>query len=127
MKGLGDWSRMSGDVQVRFSESEGVRFLLATRLIVGFQHRSEAQRFLAALRQRFAKFGLALHPDKTRLIEFGPFAAANRRKRGLGKPETFDFLAFTHICGTKRSNGRYTVLRQTVRKRLTAKLVEVKA
>jgi hypothetical protein len=118
---------MSGDVQVRFSESEGVRFPLATRLIVGFQHRSEAERFLAALRQRFAKFGLTLHPDKTRLIEFGPYAAINRRKRSLGKPETFDFLGFTHICGTKRSNGRFTVLRQTVRKRLTAKLVEVKA
>lgn len=99
----------------------------ADDFIVGFQHCREAQRFLAALRQRFAKFGLALHPDKTRLIEFGPFAAERRRKRGLGKPETFDFLGFTHICGTKRSNGRFTVLRQTMRKRLTAKLVEVKA
>lgn len=99
----------------------------ADDFIVGFQHRHEAEQFLTALRQRFAKFGLELHPDKTRLIEFGQFAAANRRKRGLGKPETFDFLGFTHICGTKRSNGRFTVLRQTMRKRLTAKLVEVKA
>jgi group II intron reverse transcriptase/maturase len=99
----------------------------ADDFIVGFQHRGEAEKFLAALRQRFAKFGLTLHPDKTRLIEFGPFAAANRRKRGLGKPETFDFLGFTHICGTKRSNRRFTVLRQTMRKRLAAKLVEVKA
>jgi len=99
----------------------------ADDFIVGFQYRGEAERFLAALRQRFARFGLELHPDKTRLIEFGPFAAANRRKRGLGKPETFDFLGFTHICGTKRSNGRFTVLRQTMRKRLTAKLAEVKA
>ena len=114
------WRRRqaSGDVIV-------VRY--ADDFIVGFQYRHEAQRFLAALRQRFAKFGLELHPDKTRLIEFGPFAAADRRKRGLGKPETFDFLGFTHICGTKRSNGRFTVLRQTVRKRLTAKLAEVKA
>ena len=110
--------RARGDVIV-------VRY--ADDFIVGFQRRGEAEQFLAALRQRFAKFGLELHPDKTRLMEFGPFAAANRRKRGLGKPETFDFLGFTHICGTKRSNGRFTVLRQTIRKRLTAKLVEVKA
>jgi len=99
----------------------------ADDFIVGFQHRGEAEAFLAALRQRFAKFGLELHPDKTRLMEFGPFAAANRRKRGQGKPETFDFLGFTHICATKRSNGYFTVLRQTMRKRLTAKLAEVKA
>ena len=99
----------------------------ADDFIVGFQHRTEAEQVLAALRQRFAKFGLELHPDKTRLIEFGQWAAHNRRKRGLGKPETFDFLGFTHICGTKRSNGRFTVLRQTMRKRLTAKLAEVKA
>ena len=99
----------------------------ADDFIVGFQHRTEAEQVLAALRQRFAKFGLELHPDKTRLIEFGQWAAHNRRRRGLGKPETFDFLGFTHICGTKRSNGRFTVLRQTMRKRLTAKLAEVKA
>lgn len=99
----------------------------ADDFIVGFQHRHEAEKFLAALRQRFAKFGLELHPDKTRLIEFGQFAAQNRRKRGLGKPETFNFLGFTHICATKRSNGRFTVLRQTMRKRLGAKLAEVKA
>jgi RNA-directed DNA polymerase len=99
----------------------------ADDFIVGFQHRAEAERFLAALRQRFAKFGLELHPDKTRLIEFGQFAAENRRNRGLGKPETFDFLGFTHICTTKRSNGYFTVLRQTIAKRLQAKLTEVKA
>jgi group II intron reverse transcriptase/maturase len=99
----------------------------ADDFVVGFQHRAEAERFLAALRERFAKFGLEVHPDKTRLIEFGQFAAPNRRKRGQGKPETFDFLGFTHICATKRSNGRFTVLRQTMRKRLGAKLAEVKA
>jgi RNA-directed DNA polymerase len=99
----------------------------ADDFIVGFQHRAEAEQFLADLRQRFATFGLELHPDKTRLIEFGRFAADNRRKRGLGKPETFDFLGFTHICGTKRSNGYFTVLRQTIAKRLQAKLAEVKA
>lgn len=111
-------TQTSGDVIV-------VRY--ADDFIVGFQHRAEAEAFLAALRQRFAQFGLELHPDKTRLIEFGQFAAENRRKRGQAKPETFDFLGFTHICGTKRSNGRFTVLRQTMRKRLTAKLAEVKA
>jgi RNA-directed DNA polymerase len=70
---------------------------------------------------------LELHPDKTRLIEFGPWAALNRRKRGLGKPETFNFLGFTHICAKKRDRKNFTVLRQTMRKRLTAKLAEVKA
>jgi len=90
---------------------------------MGVQCRHEAERFLAALREPFAKFGLALHPEKTRLIEFGPYR--NRRGRGQGKPETFHFLGFTHICGKKR-RGRFTVLRQTVRQRLQAKLHEVK-
>jgi group II intron reverse transcriptase/maturase len=99
----------------------------ADDFIVGFQHRQEAEQFLAELRQRFARFGLALHANKTRLIEFGPFAAENRKRRGQGKPETFDFLGFTHICGKKRSNGRFTVRRQTMRKRLQAKLKELKA
>jgi len=104
-----------------------VRFPSATRLIVGFQHKSDAERFLAELRERFRKFNLELHPDKTRMLEFGPFADENRRRGGRGKPETFDFLGFTHICGKKRSNGRFTVLRQTMAKRLQAKLCEVKA
>jgi hypothetical protein len=73
------------------------------------------------------KFNLELHPEKTRLLEFGPFAIENRKRRGEGKPETFNFLGFTHICVKKRSNGRYTVLRQTIRQRLQAKLNEVKA
>ena len=93
----------------------------ADDFIVGFQHRAEAERFLAELRERFAKFGLELHPEKTRLLEFGPYAAERRRRAGKGKPETFDFLGFTHICGKKR-NGRFTVVRQTIRKRLQAKL-----
>jgi Retron-type reverse transcriptase len=88
--------------------------------VVGFQHKSDAERFRAELAERLSKFALELHPDKTRLIEFGPFTASNRRRRGQGKPETFDFLGFTHICGKKRSNGRFTVLRQTMRKRLQA-------
>jgi RNA-directed DNA polymerase len=94
--------------------------------IAGFQYREDAERFLTELRERLAKFGLELHPEKTRLLEFGPFAAENRRRAGQGKPETFDFLGFTHICGKKR-NGRFTVVRQTIRKRLQAKLSEVRA
>ena len=101
-----------------------VRF--ADDFVVGFQYRHEAERFLAELRARFAKFGLALHPDKTRLIEFGPYADRNRRGRGQGKPDTFNFLGFTHICGKKR-NGMFTVVRQTIRQRLQAKLQAVKA
>jgi hypothetical protein len=92
---------------------------------VGFQHRADAERFLTELRERLAQFKLELHPEKTRLLEFGPYAAENRRRAGQGKPETFNFLGFTHICGKKRS-GRFTVVRQTIRKRLQAKLGEVK-
>lgn len=99
-----------------------VRF--ADDFVVGFQHRDEADRFLAELRERFAKFGLELHPDKTRLIEFGRFAAQSREKRGVTKPETFNFLGFTHICGKTRK-GKFTVLRQTMRKKWQAKLKEL--
>lgn len=101
-----------------------VRF--ADDIVLGFQSEVEAKQFRDDLEERFRKFNLELHPGKTRLIEFGPFAAANRRRRGEGKPETFDFLGFTHICAKKRSNGRFTVLRQTTRKRLQAKLKDVK-
>jgi group II intron reverse transcriptase/maturase len=99
----------------------------ADDIVLGFQHRSDAERFWQELSERLRKFRLELHPDKTRLLEFGPSAAANRARRGQGKPETFDFLGFTHICAKKRSNRRFTVLRQTMRKRLQAKLSEVKA
>jgi len=99
----------------------------ADDFVMGFQHRREAERFLKDLRERFAKFGLALHPDKTRLIEFGRFAAENRRRRGESKPETFDFLGFTHICGKKHWSGGFIVKRQTMAKRLRAKLHGVKA
>ena len=100
-----------------------VRF--ADDFVVGFQYRSEAERFLAELRKRFLKFGLELHADKTRLIEFGRLAAEDRKRRGEGKPETFDFLGFTHICDQTR-NGKFIVLRQTMRKRMRAKLKELK-
>jgi RNA-directed DNA polymerase len=98
----------------------------ADDFIVGFEHRTDAEQFLAELRERFTKFGLGLHPEKTRLLEFGQSAAENRQRAGLGKPETFNFLGFTHICA-KTKSGRFTVLRQTVRERLQAKLREVKA
>jgi RNA-directed DNA polymerase len=101
-----------------------VRF--ADDAVLGFQSRMEAERFLSELRERFAKFNLELHPEKTRLIEFGRFAAESRKRHGKGKPETFDFLGFTHICGKKRSNGMFTVIRQTIHRRLQAKLGEVK-
>jgi len=109
-------TRAHGDVIV-------VRF--ADDIVMGFQHKSDAERFQAELAERFSKFALELHPDKSRLIEFGPFADSNRRRRGQGKPRTFDFLGFTHICGKKR-NGRFTVFRQTIRARFRAKLKQVK-
>jgi group II intron reverse transcriptase/maturase len=102
-----------------------VRF--ADDFVVGCQHRSDAERLHKDLEERFAKFKLKLHPEKTRLIEFGYFAANNRRRRGQGKPETFNFLGFTHICGKKRSNGMFTVYRRTISKRDRAKLKEIKA
>jgi group II intron reverse transcriptase/maturase len=92
---------------------------------VGFEYRQDAERFLGELHERFAKFGLELHPAKTRLIEFGRFAAGNRWRRGQSKPETFDFLGFRHICGKTRT-GRFGLRRFTISKRLRAKLGEVK-
>jgi RNA-directed DNA polymerase len=102
-----------------------VRF--ADDIVLGFQEKSDADQFRAELTERMRKFHLELHPEKTRLLEFGPFAIDQRRWRGEGKPETFNFLGFTHICVKKKSNGRFTVLRQTIRKRLQTKLNEVKA
>ena len=96
----------------------------ADDFVMGFQHKSDAERFLAELKERFSKFGLELHPEKTRLLEFGRYAAERRAKRGEGKPETFNFLGFTHCCATTRS-GKFTVLRTTMAKRVRAKLAEV--
>jgi RNA-directed DNA polymerase len=101
-----------------------VRF--ADDFIVGFEHQEDARGFLAELGGRFAKFGLELHPDKTRLIEFGRHAARDRAARGDGKPETFQFLGFTHICATSRG-GRFWIRRKTDSKRLRAKLRQAKA
>lgn len=110
----------------RTSAEEGdvviVRY--ADDFVLGFQHRHVAEAYLTALRERFAAFGLRLHPDKTRLLEFGRYASSNRRRRGQGKPETFDFLGFTHICSTNRKGG-FFLRRHTVRKRLKRKVKEV--
>jgi RNA-directed DNA polymerase len=108
--------RAHGDVII-------VRF--ADDYIVGFERKRDAQRFLSDLRDRLAKFCLGLAAEKTRLIEFGRFAARDRRARGLGRPETFGFLGFTHICAKDR-NGRFALMRITIAKRMQAKLREVK-
>jgi hypothetical protein len=93
--------------------------------LVGFEFKDDAERFWAELKDRMQKFQLELHPEKTRLFEFGRHAAANRKRAGLGKPETFDFLGFKHICG-KTKKGRFLVIRQTIRKRMQATLLRVK-
>lgn len=99
-----------------------VRF--ADDFVLGFQYRDDAERLQAKLSERLARFGLELHPEKTRLIEFGRFAAEKRGRRGRGKPETFDFLGFTHCCGKTRT-GWFTVLRKPMRTRWQAKLKEI--
>lgn len=98
----------------------------ADDVVLGFQHQFDAERFRDDLKQRLAKFGLALNADKTRLIRFGRFAAQQRAERGLGRPETFDFLGFTHHCATRR-DGHFAVRRRTIKKRMAAKLKQVKA
>jgi RNA-directed DNA polymerase len=97
----------------------------ADDFIVGFEHEIDARRFLDELRKRLEEFALSLHPEKTRLIEFGRFAANNRKQRGLGKPETFNFLGFTFICGKSR-RGKFLVKRKSRRDRMRAKLKEIK-
>ena len=97
----------------------------ATHHVAGFENREDAERFLSDLHGRFAEFGLELHPDKTRLIEFGRFAIVNRARRGDRKPETFEFLGLTHMCAKSR-NGRFKLKRVTSKKKLRAKLREVK-
>ena len=97
----------------------------ADDIVVGFQHEGEARRFRDAMRERLRTFSLSLHPEKTRLIEFGRFAAQNRERRGLGKPETFKFLGFVHICG-KSLRGDFQIRRKSRRDRMSAKLREIK-
>jgi len=116
---VNQWRRKSahGDMIV-------VRY--ADDAVLGFQHRKDAEAFLEQLRERMRKFGLELHPEKTRMIEFGRFAEDNRKRRREGKPETFDFLGFTHICGKTRKGNWFTVRRQTIKKRLRGTLQEIR-
>ena len=119
-------SRMRRESHVRFCESAGVKLPRATHLVVGFEHEGDARRFLDAMHDRLGEFALSLHPDKTRLIEFGRFAANDRKLRGLGKPETFAFLGFTFICGRSR-RGNFQLQRKTRRDRMRRKLGDIKA
>jgi len=97
----------------------------ADDVVVGFQHEADARRFQEAMRARFEEFSLTLHPEKTRLIEFGRYAASNRKQRGLGKPETFTFLGFSFICGVTR-RGQFQLKRHSRRDRMRIKLKEIK-
>src|ERR1700693_5626272 len=108
--------RAHGDmISVRFADD----------IVLGFQEKSDAEQFRGELTQRMQKFNLELHPEKTRLLEFGRFAINNRKRRGEGKPETFNFLGFTHMCGKTRKKGRFIVKRKTIPTRLQGKLNEV--
>jgi group II intron reverse transcriptase/maturase len=109
----------------RNARGEVILTRFADDYVAGFEHRDDAERFLADLRERFAKFGLELHPEKTRLIEFGRFAAENRARRGDRKPETFEFLGFTHMCAKDR-HGRFKLRRVTSKKKMRSKLHSVK-
>jgi len=113
--------------QWRKREARGAMIIVryADDFVVGFEHREDAERFQKELQGRMKKFELELHEEKTRLIEFGRHAASRRQERGEGKPETFNFLGFTHICGKTRG-GRFTVVRKTMRKRMQAKLRDLK-
>ena len=112
--------------RTRHAHGEMIIVRWADDFVVGFEHRDDAERFWAELRDRLAQFGLDLNADKTRLIEFGRHAARDRQARGLGKPETFRFLGFTHICGKARKSGRFKLRRITDSKRVRAKLLAVK-
>src|SRR5437667_11049008 len=109
----------------KYAQGEVVVIRFADDTIAGFQYPTDADHFLENLRERLGKFGLALHPDKTRRIEFGRYAERNRKQRGEGKPESFEFLGFSHTSGKSR-NGWYTVRRKTIRKRMRAKLQQIK-
>ena len=111
----------------KVAQGEMINVRYADDGVLGFQNREDAERFLEQLRERVRKFGLELHPDKTRLIEFGRYAAERRKKRGEGKPETFNFPGFTHICGTNYQTGNFPVHRKTIGKRMAAKLKDIRA
>ena len=107
------------------ARAEVILVRYADDIVAGFEHEGEAKRFLAELRLRMEKFALSLHPDKTRLIEFGRYAVERRKRRGLGKPETFNFLGFKHISG-RTQKGRFCLIRKTRRDRMRAKLKAIK-
>jgi RNA-directed DNA polymerase len=109
----------------KWAQGEVVVVRYADDTVLGFQYQADADRFLENLRERLAMFGLELHPEKTRRIEFGRYAEKNRKRRDEGKPETSDFLGFTHISG-KNSLGRFAVRRTTIRKRMVAKIRQIK-
>jgi RNA-directed DNA polymerase len=110
----------------RHARGEVYMVRYADDFVLGFQHHSDGLAFHAALKERLAQFGLNLHPDKTRLIEFGRFAGSNRKARGQGKPESFDFLGFTHLCAVRRKDGAFTVRRQTIAARQRAILARTR-
>jgi RNA-directed DNA polymerase len=112
------------DWRQRHADGDVVIARFADDVVVGFEHERDARRFWTELRERFAKFNLELAEDKTRLVEFGRYAARNRARRGLGRPETFAFLGFTHICGVSR-NGRFLLKRVTIAKRMRIKLQQL--
>jgi group II intron reverse transcriptase/maturase len=114
--------------QWRRKEARGEVIIVryADDCVMGFQYPNEAEEFLRLLKGRLGKFGLALHPEKTRLLEFGRFAARNRKERGQGKPETFNFLGFTHYCGRRRASGSFIVNRVTMARRMTERLKSIK-
>jgi RNA-directed DNA polymerase len=113
--------------QWRDKQAQGDRILVryADDVVVGFEHRADAERFQAELKERLLRFWLELHPEKTRLLEFGAQATYDRKTSGRGSPETFNFLGFTHCCGTTRG-GRFTVVRRTIKKRLQGKLQAIR-
>jgi len=106
----------------RHARGDVIMVRYADDIVVGFEHQADTMRFLADMRDRLARFALTLHPEKTRLIRFGRFAALNRAERGEGKPETFNFLGFTHICGRTRSRRDFQLLRKSRRDRVQARL-----
>ena len=114
---------MSREAHVQFCERLGVRFPGATHPILCFERKEDAEKVLSVLPKRFAKYGLTLHPEKTRLVEFGRHARKNARRQGK-KPATFDFLGFTHICARSRQ-GKFTVHVKTMAKRLRRGLMAI--
>jgi len=117
----GDSKRALSAIGLGYARGNVIVVRYADDSVFGFKSEETARRFLTAMKERLAKFGLSLNATKTRLIEFGRFAATNRKRRGQSKPETFDFLGFTHCCGTDRQ-GRFQVTRLTVKKRMRATL-----